>query len=391
MAVLVNDYFTFGADKALTPQEALNHTLPANATRPANFSLERSFLDQHPIVFALIIGCKWFQFCISVLASEFFGLTVLPAFYAMTSPESVRFLVFHILVLVSVTHAYYSLPLGSDDYEADTTHLFGMLFVSFVRMFRLCVLGDFDLWELEGVDPVVNFTEGMIEGVAALDEPADIYQSGGDKQPIHGAIRGFFMIAVIFTAVMMMNMYIGILGKEYDNFSDKKVQMYAHQKAKFTVRYLLRRRFWMQLSQKICCCPGLWGGNGLCYRLWEPRDAQDKPVWHEHTQEQQLTLDLIDPQHQEAEPLRGHEEIENDHCKVEIILAKQVDLQKENALDPSGAVMKAKGFWMTIPPDSAPTDDLDAQVDSIFDSQVETREELQAIRQMLKKLAADTQ
>lgn len=323
----------------------------------------QNYLARHPVYFAIVISLKWFQFLIGMLATKYFGTTVLPAFYAMKSKESVCFLIYMFMALLCMTHAYYSFPLAADDYEADPSMSMGMFLISFVRMFRLCILGDFDLWELEGIDPVFNFTERFENnGNVALDEPSDAYQGGGEKAVIHNDFRMVFMVVVLVTAVMMMNMYIGVLGKEYERFANRKVEMFAHQRAKVLVRFLLRRRFWVGLRQLVCpCSPGRFGDSDD----EESDDSDDNledgelstgSVWKKlHRKQQKL---LMEDALSEGNP--------DNHSKSR------------------GSVLKTKGFWMAIPPESVTGASLEDRVQDIDGRQQDMHKDVHMIKSLLK-------
>merc|ERR1711879_228995 len=74
------------------------------------------------------------------------GRQVLPAYHAMKSEQSVRFVIYILLWVVAVSHSYYSLPLPLSSDSLNTP----FWIVSALRMFRLSILGDFDMSELEG-------------------------------------------------------------------------------------------------------------------------------------------------------------------------------------------------------------------------------------------------
>merc|ERR1719399_1489424 len=53
-----------------------------------------------------------------------------------------------------------------------------------------------------------------------------------------------------------MNMFIGVLSNAYATYSERKVEMYHHYKAKVALRCMLRRRVWLWLLRRTCsaCC-----------------------------------------------------------------------------------------------------------------------------------------
>merc|ERR1712025_535772 len=94
---------------------------------------------------------------------------------------------------------------------------------------------------------MLNFTEGNLNGQAEVDEP-----SKGNER-IHIDLRWFSMFGCLVTAVVMMNMFIGVLSNAYATYSERKVEMFHHYKAKITLRCMLRRRFWLWFISKCGC------------------------------------------------------------------------------------------------------------------------------------------
>merc|ERR1712031_123275 len=99
----------------------------------------------------MMVVCMWGQFMLGMLSWRPIGNTVLPAFWAMISAESLYFLSYTFMFVGMATHAYYALPLP-DNWPMDEAEHLNRFWVSFLRMYRMNVLGDFDFFELENVN-----------------------------------------------------------------------------------------------------------------------------------------------------------------------------------------------------------------------------------------------
>merc|ERR1719162_868773 len=82
-----------------------------------------------------------------MLNIEPIGRSILPVWESCRSKDTVVFMSYLLLASVGIFHAYYSFPIGMDDSD---------LGEAFTRVLRLFWMGDFDMFELEGVDGTVQ-------------------------------------------------------------------------------------------------------------------------------------------------------------------------------------------------------------------------------------------
>merc|ERR1719215_729794 len=88
------------------------------------------------------------------------GLVVMPALHATSTRESLLYLFVVLIIVGGCWHSYWSLPIKP---TWDSPGVPGANQVStFMRVLRLVLLADFDLQELEGVDPVIKTATGGI-------------------------------------------------------------------------------------------------------------------------------------------------------------------------------------------------------------------------------------
>jgi len=201
-------------------------------------------MGNHPMMCFSIVLLTWGKWLISLMAWEPVGITVLPAYRAMVSAESIRFLIYILISVVMATHAYYGLPLQG----FETTANLNMGWISFLRMYRLGILGDFDFWELEGVDPTlsaaINSTSGIIQG--QIDEEPSDY-----SLTLHRDLRLLAIVLNFVLCVVIMNMYIGVLSHKYDSFKSNVGSLYGQAQCRRATRHLLHNAFWRTL-RKSC-------------------------------------------------------------------------------------------------------------------------------------------
>jgi len=104
---------------------------------------------------------------------EFFGKSVLPAFSAITGAEMRKFMCFLAMVVAASFQAYWSLPIPENQPRAGVS----TLWKAFTAVFKLDILGDFDVWDLEGVNAVMNQSAGDIVEIDQGPE-SHVYHDG---------------------------------------------------------------------------------------------------------------------------------------------------------------------------------------------------------------------
>merc|ERR1712151_1025407 len=121
--------------------------------------------------------------------------------------------------LAAGVHAYYALEVRSEPTP---------LYASILVMLRLSLFGDFDLFELEGVDPIYVPNNGVWE--PHDPDPTQMYV------PVHVL---FYIVGACIT-LTLMNLLIGILSANYDRFEDQSIQIFLRSRAKILVRHAAR-------------------------------------------------------------------------------------------------------------------------------------------------------
>lgn len=113
-------------------------------------------------------------------------------------------------------------------------------------MFRLMVTGDYDMEQLEGIDPVLH---GSIIGntfEGNLDD-AEV-----DNVRFHWHLQLFFVCAALM-GFFVINVYIGLLSNLYDEGKRYRHQIHQHFKAQYTVRLLIYIHIVGKILGSPCC------------------------------------------------------------------------------------------------------------------------------------------
>merc|ERR1712048_639455 len=104
--------------------------------------------------------------------------------------------------------AYYALPVpdigGSNYTDLDSYAL------AFTRIFRLTLMGDFDMWALEGIDDRMKFPASVSN--ATID-----IENGHAIPEMHNLLRIWVLVLSIVFPVVLLNVYVGIISKVYED------------------------------------------------------------------------------------------------------------------------------------------------------------------------------
>lgn len=211
-----------------------------------------TWIYDHPVFLSFMILIKWFHFLMSLFCTSTLGALIIPALHAATQPESGFFLVGLLLALLGSFHAYYVLPI-EDNMGTSMSDWDGFVY-SFMKIFRLEALGDFDMDELEGVKQEIstNFTmshgQGVFEGVIG-----ETSYNGS----IHQGIRLLFCVLSLAMTVVAMNVYIALLSSLYEDANRRRIQIHGQFRANYIYKILLgyyaAERFWAGLNGFFCC------------------------------------------------------------------------------------------------------------------------------------------
>eukprot|EP00427_Karlodinium_veneficum_P038969 CAMPEP_0169288340 /NCGR_PEP_ID=MMETSP1016-20121227/60500_1 /TAXON_ID=342587 /ORGANISM="Karlodinium micrum, Strain CCMP2283" /LENGTH=280 /DNA_ID=CAMNT_0009378549 /DNA_START=483 /DNA_END=1325 /DNA_ORIENTATION=- len=163
------------------------------------------------------------------MAFENLSKTCLPAWHAIKSSESLWFLVYLMMLTFGCMLAYYALPVP----DVMLGSMAGYL-LAFTRIFRLTLMGDFDMWGLEGVDDRLQIDHNK----------TTLIQHGVPDEQMHNALRLWVLMLALVFAVVLLNVYVGIIGKEYEDAKDKGIAVAGRFRILCSFRLLLHRRFW---------------------------------------------------------------------------------------------------------------------------------------------------
>lgn len=215
-------------------------------------SHEDSYFATHPNFLALLVLCRWTMFISSLQLIDMIGRNVVPLAHSVTRPASVVFMLFLTMSLFATFHAYFVFPLYRK------TDLDSIL-EGFIDMFRLEMLSDFDLAELQ------NMHKNISGEVRGSQFEGDIENYGNQK--FHQGIRIGFVIISLSLSVVAMNTYIGLLGELYSEAVKKKNQIYNHYLAAVMWPHLYMRPLLLHLC----------GGRAEDERdeKWEDDDLED--------------------------------------------------------------------------------------------------------------------
>eukprot|EP00438_Fugacium_kawagutii_P010122 Skav203361 [mRNA] locus=scaffold18:90693:92977:- [translate_table: standard] len=184
------------------------------------------FFGDHPNLVALLVLCRWAMFIMNLQLIDVIGRNVVPLAHAVTRPASLVFLFFLFCSLLATFHAYFVFPLER------ATDLNEML-EDFIDMFRLEMLSDFDLAELQHMRE--NIT-GRVKGGHFVGG----ISLGGNRQ-YHQGIRIGFVVISLSISVVAMNTYIGLLGELYCDAVKRKNEIYNHYLATVMWPHLFTR------------------------------------------------------------------------------------------------------------------------------------------------------
>jgi len=229
----------------------------------------------HPIWFMFVVLGKCMYYLVNLLCYQPFGEQVYVAYATLIHPSSVWFSIFIVLCVFSCIASYYMFPIAENMMDttghmpavADITDIWNWrlpdasnmypLMTTAMKVFRLTIMGDFDVWELEGVDGVIQKNgNGSISSAADGDT---VYTTDdGDPSPVyHIGVQVFLVITAFFFNVLVLNVYIGLMGSVYGKMDAVRVEIFSEFRSTFAFKELLLKQFHVKLM-------GLCGYNEEC-------------------------------------------------------------------------------------------------------------------------------
>jgi len=198
-----------------------------------------SYLKEHSVFLAYLVGTKCVLLLQYMLATRFFGEQVIPAYKALIHPNHTSFICFLILCVLSCFFSYFMFPVK--DGEMDD------ILWTFMAMFRLAIPGDFDLGDLEGVNGIEVMDQIAYKDDGQILNMTGFSDDGEPNHKIHHGVTGFFVVVTVLVNVMLLNVYIGLLSGLYDLYADKSAQHFENFRAQIGWKLLLARRGWRRV------------------------------------------------------------------------------------------------------------------------------------------------
>lgn len=183
---------------------------------------------KHPGFLSFLVLVRWTQLGIGLLQVELLGRYVVPVVHAISRPESLSFLFFLFIIVLGSFHAYYVFPITEN--TGSLTHVLN----TFLKIFRLEILGDFSLSELEGLGDQLH---GSFSSNQTFH--GEMAEEAYDKD-FHRSLRAEFVALSLAVNVVFLNVYIGLLGEIYSKSVERKTQLYHHYLASYAYRNLSR-------------------------------------------------------------------------------------------------------------------------------------------------------
>lgn len=233
---------------AMESYSPFHHGMDATRVRSDDERLadfQTSLFKQHPLAIPFIVSGRWLYLLLGLLNLEIIGQSILPVWEAARSRQSLVFLAYLFLGTVACTHSYYTFPI--DDV--------GDFVMAFFRTMRLTFLGDFDMFELMGVDDGIMIRNASLLK-AAVDgdnwtEAEDVGSFAGidedEQNPTYmKGIRAWALMWAFIGPVIFMNIYIGLLGSAYEQAKEHIGALFAKFRISTLTMLLLRRHFFEQ-------------------------------------------------------------------------------------------------------------------------------------------------
>jgi hypothetical protein len=170
---------------------------------------------------------RWLQALYALRGFEVFGPRMLPILSAVK--DTAAFLIVMVFCLLAFTHAFYVIGTRDDGPSR--------FYAAFLPVFRLGVLGDFDMFELAGDDTVLVHAE---DGIWAPEDPD---YSDPRTNPAYYSIQIWFFLASVVITVLMMNLLVGILGANYERYEEQSQALFVRARARMIM--IISARPWL--------------------------------------------------------------------------------------------------------------------------------------------------
>eukprot|EP00933_Yihiella_yeosuensis_P079503 TRINITY_DN9228_c0_g1_i2.p1 TRINITY_DN9228_c0_g1~~TRINITY_DN9228_c0_g1_i2.p1 ORF type:complete len:649 (-),score=77.12 TRINITY_DN9228_c0_g1_i2:76-1974(-) len=207
----------------------------------ANCSNSSSFYTM-PVRYSLVVGTKWISFIMALLCFDVanFGRSVFPALHAITRMESLAFMATLMLSVIGAFHTYTAFPIAENVKVSE--------WFAFMKVFQFALLGNFDVWDLEGVDPEIKGSVSHTNFSGSVDD-------GPVSKKYHDGVMIFVMFLGITVTILSMNVAIGVVSDLYSQAKSNSLQIHSHYKAGYLFRLQLQSHVMGWTKHLDVCCP----------------------------------------------------------------------------------------------------------------------------------------
>jgi len=221
------------------------------------------WMSEHPVELMFLCFFRSIGGCIDLLCFDLYGKYVLPAYLTLVGRASVFFMSFVVLCIIGSFSTYYMLPINANmvnhdifsDFNAGNwteldsdwhPYKFAPLIRAFMKIFRIDIVGDVGIDELQGGSEQLVLTHNLTDHLANKSPFAEIHNSAPNKKYYLG-VDVFFIFAVTMLNVMLVNVYIGLLSSVYKDKSKRTHKLLARFRSCYTWTILLRVYFFLDV------------------------------------------------------------------------------------------------------------------------------------------------
>eukprot|EP00435_Cladocopium_sp_Y103_P042240 s2865_g11.t1 len=179
---------------------------------------------------SIFSAMAWLRALYSLRGETWMGPRLLPIISALK--DTAAFFLVTLTCILAASHAYYNLQMREEPTPA---------YAAFMQVVRLGIFGDFDLFEFEGLDPTYKLN-------GQEWEPVD-----PDPGPNYVEAHILFYITGLAITIMLMNLLVGVLGKNFELYEDQSAALFLRARAKQMLE--LQNRPWSRISQWLSSRP----------------------------------------------------------------------------------------------------------------------------------------
>jgi hypothetical protein len=218
-----------------------------------------TFPGKHPTLLFTCIGSRWVYFMMQLVNVSFIGRAILPVLESMKSHDTLVLMGFLCVCTVGALQTYFSFPLTEDDSNLGEAAM---------RVVRLFWMGDFDLFELEGVDGTVT---GQVTTDGGGNYTANLIEDDGDHTKWMWGIRLFAFFSLAVGPILFLNTLISVLGEAYAECKAQINERFVKYRLNSLKLLFLRRILIDRCFRNNGCAAVIFGAKNL--------DSDKNGVW----------------------------------------------------------------------------------------------------------------